>query len=398
MFAALAARGHAQTIIVPDHALSIQQAIDMAPEGARIVVRPGRYGENLRLTKSNITIESTDPSNDLVTSNTVIDGRNLSSVLMTTDTVNVQIRGLHFTNGNYKSGGGLRITRSSILISYCKVAGNNAVGRVGFPYVSPFTTHAQAATPAEGAGIYADGSTLTLLNCYLFDNRAIGGQGLKIILPTAPSEDGYGGGIYGQNTKLVLSQCVFENNSSSGGPPGNEAVAQGWGGGLYLQNSNVELTGCQFISNRAEGANGVLGSSDGWPIGGYLGHGLGGGICAVDSGVQVTSTTLHTNQANGGKTDVSLFGYRGQSPPRWGGRHGDGLGGGVYLEDSQCTITATAMIENRATGYVQTAPQIPDANQGKGYGGGGVCEGFDVETGERHAFGERIEHARRGDL
>jgi len=84
---------------------AIQEAIDEANSGDIIEVSPGIYYENLLFANKNITIRSTDPSdNDIVTA-TIIDGDN-EVVIRFTEGDTSTLEGFTVQNGEATHSGG----------------------------------------------------------------------------------------------------------------------------------------------------------------------------------------------------------------------------------------------------------------------------------------------------
>ena len=79
-----------------------------------------------------------------------------------------------------------------------------------------------------GAGIYCDQATLTLLNCTLLNNNAIGGS-------TAA-----GAGIYCNQSQLTVVGCRISDN-----------VATGNGGGIFSTGSTLTVNGSSITGNSA---------------------------------------------------------------------------------------------------------------------------------------------------
>ena len=59
----------------------IQSAIRAAVKGDEIVVSPGRYNENINFLGKDIILRSTDPANESVRRNTIIDGGSNGDVI-----------------------------------------------------------------------------------------------------------------------------------------------------------------------------------------------------------------------------------------------------------------------------------------------------------------------------
>ncbi len=154
--------------------------------------------------------------------------------------------------------------------SYHVLVANDPAGSV---VLDGFTIAGGYATGAEphdrGAGLYADGGDLAIINCLFEDNHA--------------SE--YAGGVLSRNSTLLLSECVFLGNSSSSG-----------GGMRATYGSTVDLRNCLFNGNLAHT----------WS---------GGAINMLNSTLAATASTFANNEAttagggalrNSGACDITM--------------------------------------------------------------------------------------------
>jgi predicted outer membrane repeat protein len=176
-----------------------------------------------------------------------------------------------YPSSGYGSGGGLYCYNSVLELDKCRFKDNEA---------------------HNGGGVCGDASNLVVTECVFEKNTAyIQGAGLNTWASTSlwlANSDfsnnaavSYGGGVYAGGDEVTIRSCSFEHNSA------------GYrGGGLYC--ASLELTNCKFFSNTA-----------------WTGYGLGGGIyCYSASGdVSINNCSLADNVA------------------------GD-LGGGLFYDDS----------------------------------------------------------------
>ncbi len=171
---------------------------------------------------------------------------------------------------------------------------------------------------ADGAGIYinsASHSTVTIKNCVIEDNTAVGNGG---------------GAWFGDKVQPTLENCVFRNNQAGGSGGGvraesygkfplfsactfsnNSAVVQG--GGLSLRYQKGSVTGCLFVGNRA---------------------GLGGGLHIDLFGPLVSTCTFTDNQAtntHGGGVYGNTITTGGIGSSALTGNRAQQYGGGAYF-------------------------------------------------------------------
>ncbi len=88
----------------------------------------------------------------------------------------------------------------------------------------------------RGGGVNCTNSEATFSNCIIRDNKTCG-------------SNGNGAGMYIQNSSILLSDCVFENNEGHPGiPPWNGSIA----GGVEIGYSTATFERCVFSGNKAD--------------------------------------------------------------------------------------------------------------------------------------------------
>ncbi len=194
-------------IAVPADFSTIQEAIDQARDGDKIVVAPGVYTENINFNGKAIKLCSSDPNDWDVVKSTVIDGNYTGSCVVFSngegnDSV---LQGFTLTNGtgtyiNYASGprqfngqagGGIYCWNSSPTIRRCNITFNG--------YLEPEKWNVRV---EFGGGIAILGvSEAVIDNCLVTDNIA-NKNGAGIIILGSPSE----------STCKILN-CTVANNS-----------------------------------------------------------------------------------------------------------------------------------------------------------------------------------------
>ena len=260
----------ADTIYVPDHYNTIQEAIDAAINGDHVVVRDGTHngtidgvaaridskyitvqsengpdrciidGENMRDSAGFIIASQPLPERTTISGFTItrFDGRGISCVRSSPIIQNCIIK----NNSSYLyDGTGIGVSRGSPLIMNCVVTDNNSGGLFG------------------GAGICTKDSAPTVMNCLIIGNSAEVGGGVawhdshpmiinSIISNNSASE--YGGGIFsGRFTFPGIINCLISGNKAK------------YGGGIYARASSPTITNSTLSMNWPDGIR-LIGGSD----------------------------------------------------------------------------------------------------------------------------------------
>jgi predicted outer membrane repeat protein len=126
-----------------------------------------------------------------------------------------------------------------------------------------------------GGAIYVDSGTLTLNNCTFIDNSAKGGNGAMGSGSGGWGGTGFGGAVYsvGGWRTTTVSGCTFANNSAGGGDGGNADPVNGgfggeggeaFGGAIATDEyALLNLSNCVFNNNATTGgAPGLASGSD----------------------------------------------------------------------------------------------------------------------------------------
>ncbi|MBE7558172.1 hypothetical protein HS125_04195 [bacterium] len=206
---------------VPQDWPTIQAAIDVAGDGAEVVVSPGRYLENINLKGKIIALRSTDPGNPVVVADTILDGSHYGSVVTFagTETPACVLMGFTITNGFYSRGGGINGNSCHATIAYNVIEGN-------------LTSGTPPPIPLPGWGTSAYGGGIASCDGFIHHN-IIRNNGT----------DGKGGG-------LALCDGAIESNRIEG----NWAV-----GGGGLANCNGDITDNDIVENRSTQTTPLMG-------------------------------------------------------------------------------------------------------------------------------------------
>jgi hypothetical protein len=129
-----------------------------------------------------------------------------------------------------------------------------------------------------GAGLrLANCQGIAVLNCTISNNA--------IVCPAPDYTSSYGGGIYGLNSGLTLSNCVLRGNSASD----TRSWSSGYGGAICVDGGTCTVTACELRGNTAVGGGG--------------GNGKGGAIYKQNAGLlQVLNCLIDCNDASGSYT------------------------------------------------------------------------------------------------
>jgi len=275
---------------------------------------------------------------------------------------------------------------AELTVRNCKLTGNQAIGGDG-----GFDGQA-----IGGAIANYFGGVLSILDSTFERNRAVAGNGAFLTLDFFIADVAEGGAISNQyGAYLEISHSTFRNNQAVGGnnaeSEANFPIAGGAdGGAIYNAVGGVALIHDSVIEhNQAIGGNGNRANGEsGLFAPPFVGYGAGGGISnTIDGAVQgfgptqltVLNSTIEHNEAIGGN------GNTGSGNMAFVGA---GLGGGIanYL-GATANIENTSISHNRAVGGQGNVSSGGAAPANLGAGGGifnalGNFEGtFEVDTG-----------------
>ncbi len=281
--AALALAGAASAqpcdVTVPADHPTIQEAVDIAPEGAVVCVEAGTYTENLEILEHPVHLLGLGGS-----AGTIVDGAGAGRVLHVG--VDATVEGLTLTGGATDGGGGGALVESAspwlrdVVVSGCSAAGSGG----GIALVQSAAILSNVAVTGNtsegvGGGIYVESSGGAIEDVVVTDNR---------------TDSGAGGGLF-----LFFSSTTLANLRVAGNAAGLS------GGGAYLWGSAVLMTNVAVLGNEA-GEGGGLTVVDSDPT---LTHSVvaynvatvaGGGLLVDGSSPVLTNTVVHANTAASG--------------------------------------------------------------------------------------------------
>lgn len=206
---------------VPDDFPTIQGALNSVKDFDTIIVRPGRYFENINLgetfAKSVKILSETNATATIIDANrgescfklyrSPFGGNNLDT--------NFIVKGFTFTNSYSNSG--LSFYNVGVKLVDLIIE-NNTCNTTDWSY---------------GGGLYIDGCNATVENCIIRNNKTI-----------SPKWS-FGGGCYGSSSKLIVNNSKFLYNTS--------ISTDGWafGGGLYFEDCmDSKLSNCEISYNK----------------------------------------------------------------------------------------------------------------------------------------------------
>jgi subtilisin family serine protease len=276
----------------------------------------------------------------------------------------------------------------------------------GVPLVSAFST-------SPGAAVWNRGVTV-IQNCAFFNDITMGAIGGAVAnTRISPSDQGI----------LLVTNCLFQNNSALGQPGENRGSGNnggpggggaGMGGAIYTDGSQVILSGCTIAGNVAGGGNGgngdgnsgvpATGGNGGGPNGGAggamgsagsaggYGGGGGGGSGSISAGYNGGAGGFGGGGGGGGALGAGGPGGAGGSAGSYGGAGGPalfshsggggggaGLGGALFCKTGLVTIANCAFNNNKATNGVGGAGSFGAGVGGNGQGVGGAIINFDAK-------------------
>jgi hypothetical protein len=312
---------------------NIQAAINDSNDGDVIEVQPGTYtgdvNRDIDFLGKAITLRSANGSQNCIID---CDGSETEYhrgfYFHNSEDSNSVLDGFTITNGYADVGGGICCEGSSPTITNCTIKNN----RTRDGQYQGCGLHADG---GNGGGIYCSYSSAIITNCDIVNNRT--GDGDAYCSCEGPGDcwgedGGNGGGIYCLFSSLKIKDCIIAGNTTGTGGWGFYMGSGdgGQGAGICCSSSTLMIEDCLITNNRTGN-----GQDSHIEVAGNGGDGAG--ICCLSSPASITNCIIAENgTGKGGDSDD--FGH---------GRGGDGAG--VYSFSSPLTIT-NCIVNDNTTG------------------------------------------------
>lgn len=277
----LAAGVQAATIHVPGDLPTIQAGIDAASKGDVVEVAPGTFGEKLNFHGKAIEVRGAGPGLSIVDPRLGSSGKARVVTFSEQEKSSSVLSGFTLTQGyigvfGNGTGGGIFCFGSSPTITDCAISNNRAGQGAGIACVraSPRISNCTISGNHNGSGIDChDGSSPRISNCTIDNHRSAHGAGIgsyhssptiSNCTITSNTADLSGGGIYCLNSLTTIRHCIITNNSASEFGGGGVDITEQWRGA-----SSVKIFNCTVANNDGgdgDKSGGILDSTDGTNI------------------------------------------------------------------------------------------------------------------------------------
>jgi len=187
---------------------SIQEAIEVAKDGTRVIVRSGTYRETIDLLGKSITVSGLgdDPNSGPIADLPIIDARGRDSVVkcIEGEDPNCILQGLVITGGKAQPAGGILCVSSSPTVVNCLIVGNRATGL------------------NAGGAVHCQDSNAVFVNCTISNNGGgSAGAGVCFSQSNAVLSNSIAWANMPSQVQVVgSSHCVITYTDVAGGWPG----------------------------------------------------------------------------------------------------------------------------------------------------------------------------------
>jgi hypothetical protein len=166
----------------PDHPFdSIQETIAVAPEGATIVVHPGRYRENVDCLGKSIQLLGVGPDGSAGPPCPVLEAGEAGPALSfgAREGLECRLQGFVITRGRHHLASAVQCRQAAVTLANCLIVGNRS-------------------TRPDGAAIHGSDSRIVVINCTIADNEGWS-QSAAVALV---------------DSDLTMTNCILWNNTS----------------------------------------------------------------------------------------------------------------------------------------------------------------------------------------
>jgi hypothetical protein len=374
---------------------------------------------SITITES-IPITGTNNIIDAQGHNVSISGDNQFLIFDIAEASSLTILGVTITGGQNTNGGAIFVNGGGVLVlSNCTLTANQALGTNGVDGANGSSVqlgnggnghNATIGGAALGGAIFNLGR-VTLMNCNVSSNSTTGGTGANGGAGGNSSASlgvggnggngsvggaAFGAAIYHAGDSLVVSNCIFANNTVRGGKGGSGGAAgtgtfsaglvgSGSAGGaasgaaIYTTNT-VDISQSTFSGNTAQGGDSANGgtSSNGQGVAGPRGGDSFGGALFVAGG-GVTNCTFYNDNTAGGKGGDGGPATANLGTGGNGGNGGNATGAAIFNKSAtnftllSCTISNCSAFGG-TNGVAGTGP-FPGTAGSKGASHGTIANG-----------------------
>jgi hypothetical protein len=340
----------------------------IANGGSILITQPGTFvfGQSLNINK-NVTIDASQAP-------VVFDGRYGARLFHVLPGISFTLINATVANSRAVEGAGLFNEGGSVTLVHCTFTNNVAIGSSGAHGTNSAARRQIGGIGGSGllgrGGAILNTGTLVISNSFFMDNAAIGGRG---------GDGGIGGD--GTYTLLLGYACRYGTSGGSGGAAGSAGNSQG---GAIWNSGQIKFINSLVRDNQVVGGVGGNGGDSGHPgcgslfgldpagAGGRGGLAEGGAIYST-APFQITASTLISNVARGGD------GGLGGNLPTLSGSGSAGTGGGGASGFGGAMASRGVAITN-----VTFAFNIAEGGMG-GSGGTGSCSSANGAGGDASA-------------
>ncbi|MBP8303997.1 MAG: right-handed parallel beta-helix repeat-containing protein [Phycisphaerae bacterium] len=229
------------TLYVPQDARTLQEALDRAQSGDRIVVSDNTYAgpgnRDLRFRGKDICLVSANGPERCVID---CEEQGRAFLFDQGESRDAIVDGFTIVNGRAPAGAGVYCENSSPTLSNCHIRRCQAIGTTG---------------PGQGGGIYVKGGRPLIRHCRIYQNEAAS---------YALSAGGAGGGCFlTDDGGTTIEHCTFESNVAIAG-----STTYNKGGGLFMEGTpglsvqGPTLRNSLFTHNSAVDSGGAIACID----------------------------------------------------------------------------------------------------------------------------------------